>query len=553
MRSAALALGCLLGIAALQLVGQEKPQASAQHGSVGGIVVNSSGEPVKRAAIQLSGYMNESRFDAEMTTGPDGRFQFKDVPPGEYSVSARRAVGSPMGMDQRNSAVELTLHSGQQLRDLVLKMAAPAVIHGQVVDEDGEPVQGVQVAALQARYVYVLHGRQLLPVDVQTTDDRGEFRLSGLAPGHYLVSAAPGQFSAGPGLSYPSRYYPDALTVDAATPFILRAGDEAEANFTLTPVKAVSVRGRIAYPKNVSWFAMLRPKAGRGAVLPVGGMFGSFISMQVNQDGTFEAKNVAPGTYELTANGYDSETKIARHAETSITVADSDIDGVAVTPVDTEKNLASIAGELRLDRGGSMEWDGLSLTLQPSSAPDDIEMQFEEIGRSLARINKDGTFTLTVPPGTYTTMLNASSNKYRDLYTKSVEYGGHEVTTGFTVSAGGGALRIVVGTDGARIVGSVVDENGKPEGSVQVIAVPEQKYRARYEDYGRANTDFQGQFTLYGLRPGAYLVLAVDGLEDDSYMDPRWLREYEAEATLVRADANGSYQLKLKAISGAEE
>lgn len=282
------------------------------------------------------------------------------------------------------------------------------------------------------------------------------------------------------------------------------------------------------------------------------GMFEPFTSMQVNQDGTFEAKNVAPGTYELTANGYDTDTKSPRHAEMSVTVADSDIRGLVLTPMENDRHVVNIRGELRLDRGGSMDWAGLSIALQPAVAAEP-ELQVDEIGQSAARADKEGGFTLSVPPGVYTTMLTASSNKYRDLYTKSVEYGGRDATTGFTLRDGTGTLRIVVGTDGARIEGSVVDEGGKPERSVQVIAVPEEKYRARYEDYGRATTDYKGQFTMYGMRPGTYLVFAVDGLQDDSYMDPQWLRAHEASATLVRADTNGSYELKLKAIAEAEE
>ena len=58
-----------------------------------------------------------------------------------------------------------------------------------VFDEDGEPVAMVNVQAL--RQSYVRGQKQLAPASSASTNDRGEFRIFGLPPGRYFLSATP--------------------------------------------------------------------------------------------------------------------------------------------------------------------------------------------------------------------------------------------------------------------------------------------------------------------------------------------------------------------------
>ena len=68
------------------------------------------------------------------------------------------------------------------------------VIAGRVTDEHGDPVQGASVGVLQVRYE---NGRRMLAppravAALVSTDDHGAYRLFGLMPGQYLVSAEVG-------------------------------------------------------------------------------------------------------------------------------------------------------------------------------------------------------------------------------------------------------------------------------------------------------------------------------------------------------------------------
>ena len=68
-----------------------------------------------------------------------------------------------------------------------LKLTPQSVIAGHVFDEDGDPLQSVNVEVW--RYTYPRGRRQLTQVQNGTTNDLGEFRIANLRPGRYYVSA----------------------------------------------------------------------------------------------------------------------------------------------------------------------------------------------------------------------------------------------------------------------------------------------------------------------------------------------------------------------------
>jgi hypothetical protein len=131
-------------------------------------------EPVAGARILLTkidGKLNDS-----IATRADdrGRFSIANVPAGRYRIFADRddfvrAEGQPI-------AVEAT----QTPRDLQLSMTPSGVITGRVVDQFNDPVAKVYVRAVKNERAFEA-----------PTNDLGDFRIFGLPPGSYLVSAAP--------------------------------------------------------------------------------------------------------------------------------------------------------------------------------------------------------------------------------------------------------------------------------------------------------------------------------------------------------------------------
>jgi hypothetical protein len=131
-----------------------------------------------------------SAADRKFSTKTDekGHFEFADLLPGTYYVRASH-VGMVMKSPLGREGMLVTLEAGKP-QTLNLVMLPAAVITGRVLNEDGEPMQHVEVGAL--RYIYTIRGRTLAPTGSNAeTDDKGEYRLFGLQPGSYLIAGDP--------------------------------------------------------------------------------------------------------------------------------------------------------------------------------------------------------------------------------------------------------------------------------------------------------------------------------------------------------------------------
>ena len=189
-----------------------KQPEKAQGCTVEGLVLKAgTEEPLKKAwlTLRLEGTQSQS-FSA--TTDATGRFTLKDIEPGRYRLSVERNGYVRQEYGQRGSS----------------PMVPAAVIAGRISDEEGEAAAGAVVQVM--RFTYMRGKRELLPAGFDRADDLGEYRIYGLAPGKYYVSATlvPGMFSFGgmlpgrltgsrPEESYPPTFYPGTNDAGRAT------------------------------------------------------------------------------------------------------------------------------------------------------------------------------------------------------------------------------------------------------------------------------------------------------------------------------------------------
>src|SRR5204863_4311386 len=120
---------------------------------------------------------------------------FGDLPAGRYSVSVSRNGYVALQFGQQRpfeSGKPLELANGQTADKIDFALPRGGVIAGRITDEVGEPLAGTGVRAM--RYQYQPEGqRRLMPVGTIfgiVTDDLGQFRVYGLMPGSYVVSAS---------------------------------------------------------------------------------------------------------------------------------------------------------------------------------------------------------------------------------------------------------------------------------------------------------------------------------------------------------------------------
>jgi hypothetical protein len=521
----------LCGLAAL---GQQPERCSVE----GRVLRAASGEPLRKAQVLLR------RLDARdrsysSATDERGRFLLTDLEPGRYTFSAERNGYVPQDYGQRRAnqpGSVLTLQPGQHLGDVVFHLVPFGVISGRAADEDGEPISRARIQATQVTHQ---NGRrELMPIASGASDDRGEYRVFGLPPGRYYVSAAPAS-SSRPGApesddeGYVPFYYPGVIDPGQATPLELRAGGEIQGvDFRLTRTRTVRVRGRVLNAAT--------GRLERGIVvflLPRGsGSAASGPRTQnavVDAQGSFEIRGVAPGSYVLSA--YQADQQRRSFARLPIDVGAVSLEGI---------NLVlgpglEIAGRIRFEEsGGRLEL--LRVTLQSRS---------ESAGGASAVAKSDGTFALqNVAADWYTLSI---AGLVEECYAKSARFGGVDaLERGLDLSRGDppGPLEVVLSPAGGHIEGLVLMENQQPAAGATVALAPDAPRRSQFQLFRSATADQYGRYVLRGIPPGEYRLFAWEDVEAGAWLDPDFLGEYEKHGETVSVDERGRYTVQLKAI-----
>ena len=122
-----------------------------------------------------------------------GRYQFSQMAPGRYFVTASRPgyfVSRAGGRAGVRLAIECSKNCLPSEADI--ELVRGSVLTGLVVDASGEPVERAKVSMNRAA-----SRQSLLNAIDDWTDDRGRFRIAGLRPGSYLVSVRGGALGAG--------------------------------------------------------------------------------------------------------------------------------------------------------------------------------------------------------------------------------------------------------------------------------------------------------------------------------------------------------------------
>src|SRR5215471_358268 len=169
--------------------------SAQQQASLEGTAVNAiTGEPLAGVHLRLVAIMFSSVSGAYGAMSDSaGHFSIATVRPGTYILFPEK--NGYLHVNSKDSAAvpNLVLKPGQQLTGYRLEMTPRAILAGKVVDENGDPVQGIQVGTVVVPPA--TESIVMMSTPSFGTDDRGEFRLS-VAPGKYYLRATPQNFSA---------------------------------------------------------------------------------------------------------------------------------------------------------------------------------------------------------------------------------------------------------------------------------------------------------------------------------------------------------------------
>jgi hypothetical protein len=507
--------------------------------TVQGVVINAgTGEPLRKAIVEIRQEGGPGHGDA--TTDSTGRFEFKNLDAGEYRLSAQRNgfVRQEYGQTKpEEPGAVLTLIPGQKVSDIAIRLFPAGVITGHVFDEDGDPVQGAQVSTL--RYAYRNGQRELAHAGDARTNDLGEFRIYGLAPGQYIVEAEkqPRILAALKSESgYVPIYYPGVPDAERAAPITVRAGEEfPSADITLQTTHTATLRGHVVSGTgggpalHAQIYLLSQGTSDSGGRI----ISQAFVS---NPQGAFELRNVTPGEYFVYAFLYEHAR--AECARQPLEVADVDLDGINLTvaPGVDIKGRVRVEGQLNPSPGA----------LQVSLAPKYTRMAIG--GMPSDPVKSDGSFLLK----------NAFDDEYQiyvdglpqNYFLKSARLDGVDVlAAGVTIDTKQtpGLLDLLVSPNGARIDG-VVSEDQKPFAGASVTLVPNSPHRGEKGMYRITSTDQLGHFVLQGVPPGDYKLFAWETLDPDAYKSSDFLLPFENLGQSIQITEGASLSVQLDLI-----
>jgi hypothetical protein len=338
-----------------------------------------------------------------------------------------------------------------------------------------------------------------------------------------------------PDTNYLVTYYPGTTDSAQASAISLRAGDEMPVNFTMIPGRTYRVRGIVTgVPANQKPLVQIMSK----------GVNNSMNGADVNANGQFDIRGVAPGTYSIMVySGAEGQVLSTRQ---SVTVLASDVEGLKLVPT----RPFTVTGHLRFD--GPSPPDLTRYTTSLHGAEDDGGGASIAPGGPVgANVDRSGNFSWSnVNPGSYTVEVYGRDNSENN-FVKSVTLAGGKADAGFTLM-GPASLEIVLSSRGGTIAGIALDGD-QPAGNATVVAVPEEKFRKVNGRFGVGTTDQNGHFTIQGLAPGNYTVFAWQDVDDSLYYDAAFLKTQESNGLALKLEEGSRHKIELKVSPVGED
>ncbi len=444
-----------------------------------------------------------------------GRYEFVDLPPGRYAVWASKVGYVALSYGQRVPAeapAHVDLAAGQALDGIHVALLRGAVIAVRVLDPYGDPVAGAVVQAFRARLSAAEN--KLLDVApgglLAATDDRGEMRVFGLAPAEYYVSARPE--------AQPATLYPGTISPAEARPIAVREGEETGITISLVSSRRATIAGTVVdatgAPAGAATLQLTRRSVG---------IFGHPVVLSAN--GAFTAANLPPGDYSLRArSGARPGSQEFGHLEFRV---DEGVDLAGL--VARMKPGVTIRGRVLFD-------DDAPGAERPRPGSFSVAPAFASAGGFPAgrlEILADWSFAMTDvmgvgvlrvrgPPGWFLKRVVLDGRDVSDTPLDFDEYAAASVEVHLTRRQ-------------TRLTGTAIGAQGNRTVSYVVVAFAEERrlWTPQSRAIATARPDQTGRYTLAGLPPGRYRVVAVNYLQAGAEREASILERLVPHATLL--------------------
>ncbi len=460
------------------------------------VLDSSSGRPIAEAAVLLS---REDGTVVEAETDSEGQATFPELGPGAYWIRAEKP-GYVDLLDPHGRG-RLMVVSAANKNAVKIGLTQACAISGQVLDDQGKPVQGANVVAIVRRGIegslrYAQSGNP------GHTDDNGKYRLHGLPPGRYSVAVVPFRETSG----FAPVFFPGSNSPGEAEFFELKPGETTTSvNLRIASVEARSISGKVSgMPADAG--------AGRAAValLTRDGLRVAVSGATADADGAFVLTDVPPGEYHLIAwtpyAGWDTGGQTAgasaRSAIVSVSVAGADLQAVPVL-----QPLAKVSGRL--------VWDGSARGNYPCRGGKQVTFHSEDgwdnVWRPVVVVEGDRVNVEALPAGRYRVEMPGLGDSCR---LAAVRVGDHAAPGGVAVIDGTAPLTLVLATGTGAVSGAVTTQEDKPAAGIVLLSRTDGEGGLQV-----APLDAEGRYRFSQVLAGEYRLTAMESLNSVDYLD----------------------------------
>ena len=601
------ALAVAIGVLSSTLHGQGQEPKPRTAEIAGQVVDAVNGRPIGGAIVAL----NSPQFSPSVSarpapplwprtlTGSDGRFVFRELAGGTYSITAVKpgyADGAYGRRRPNGPSHQITIADGERAANAALRMWKFGSISGTIVDEAGEPVVAVAVRAFRRSVVAGI--RRFVDGPTTTTDDRGIYRIPNLIPGEYTVAVVTRQMAAPlsvaaegatrselmemaialPGTSieiagaaysiglgspippppqdgrilvYPTTYYPAARSAAQATVVAIASAEERSGiDFQLTPVPTVRVSGVLSGPQGpLSTPVRLEPPDAPDITQRDG-----LTAVVSARNGEFIFPAVPAGDYILRVSGAARQGSTPAFApsgdvfwfEQPIAVGRDDISGLNIVlqpglRVSGRFEFEGATGAT--DRPQPQQLQQISLAVESTTAG--------AFGiRQMARADAGGQFASGgLAGGKYFVRVLGSPTGWMF---KSAMLGGRDVSdVPFDLTSDVSGVVITFTDRWSGLSGNVRTAQGAAVGDALVVLFPtdSQLWTAYGQNFRRmksTQTTENGQYTFPVVAPGDYYAAAIRDSDAGDWQDPAFLEMLARSAPQVRIGEGEKKALDLR-------
>jgi hypothetical protein len=543
----------------------QRPRQAAQPvdpmtASIKGVVTAAdTGAPLRGAEVRLS---SRSSYNRLTTSDGEGIFNLRDLPAGEYRLTVSRTGFTSLVFGQRRpleSPVLINLSEGEVFT-ANLALTRGGTIHGRIIDQFGEPIAGTRVQALRSRMVNGQRRFQSMGPGDQT-DDTGAFRVYGLPPGDYYMTASVGPVDAV--RRQPPVYYPGTPSVAEAQPITIAVGAEVSADFQLAPLRHARVSGVVFNASGAPVQAMVSlasQMVGMGPTLEATGFASAFmINADAGPDGRFTIEDVPPGPYTLTANssfvagvmaGIDASNPRSGPNKMMQDIMERGPETASMPVVITGDDVADLT--LTTRRGGALIGTFVADSGVTSTLPTGLSAQVRSLGggsgMSLSQGGRGSEFRLAGMSGPFQLDIQGVPDGWA---VSQITVDGIDVSDEPIELRGRTAQARVVLTNRITTLSGVVQSPRTPS-NYSVVVFPDDAMRWTYPTrYVRtARPDDRGRFRISGLPPGErYYAVAVDYLEDGEEQDVQLLERLRGRAVTFSLGDNEQRSVVLEPVT----